>query len=283
MRQTILITATVACSAVIVAYYLWQKIEGDAVVYKTPTVSETVVSKTKPPKPQIVTEITPPIVSDELPIYRSQDEEEIVDYEPIPETPVERLPLLDKSDEAVENAAQGFSGLAKLLRFGSFIRHFVVTVDNMKNEKLPQRYRFTQRVTGKFAVNGKDDLMFLSEENYQRYSIWVRVFIDLDSNGLLTYYQRFYPLLQQAYEDLGYPDRRFHDRLIEVLEDLLKTPDVTRPIRLIRPKVFYLFADSELESLNAGQKIMLRIGADNRLKVKVKLRELNTMLLGLDP
>ncbi len=39
-----------------------------------------------------------------------------------------------------------------------------------------------------------------------------------------------------------------------------------------------MFADPELESLSAGQKIMIRMGAQNAAKVKAKLRELRREL-----
>jgi len=37
-------------------------------------------------------------------------------------------------------------------------------------------------------------------------------------------------LFQQSYEDLGYPGQYFNDRLVEVIDDMLKTPDVQGPI-----------------------------------------------------
>jgi hypothetical protein len=42
--------------------------------------------------------------------------------------------------------------------------------------------------------------------------------------------------------------------------------------------VFYKFADPELESLSAGQKIMIRMGPQNAEKVKAKLRALRREL-----
>ena len=44
-------------------------------------------------------------------------------------------------------------------------------------------------------------------------------------------YARLYPLFQQAYEELGYPGRYFNDRLVEVIDDLLATPEPTGPVR----------------------------------------------------
>jgi hypothetical protein len=47
--------------------------------------------------------------------------------------------------------------------------------------------------------------------------------------------------------------------------------------------VLYQFADPELEGLSAGQKVMVRMGAENAAKVKAKLRELRRELVALQP
>jgi hypothetical protein len=63
-----------------------------------------------------------------------------------------------------------------------------------------------------------------------------------------------------------------------VIDDLLATPSVEEPYRLIKPEAVYVFADEELESLSAGQKIMLRMGSDNAARVKSKLSEFREAL-----
>jgi hypothetical protein len=87
-------------------------------------------------------------------------------------------------------------------------------------------------------------------------------------------YKQYYPLFQQAYVDLGYPDGYFNDRLVEVIDHLLATPDIAGPVQLKRPSVNYEFADTELENRSAGQKALIRMGSDNAAVVKAKLREL---------
>jgi hypothetical protein len=89
-----------------------------------------------------------------------------------------------------------------------------------------------------------------------------------------TVYFRLYPLFQLAYEDLGYPGQYFNDRLVEVIDDMLRAPEVEGLIQLTQPKVFYEFADPRLEGLSAGQKLMIRIGPANEAIAKAKLRDL---------
>ncbi|HQT27434.1 MAG TPA: DUF3014 domain-containing protein, partial [Burkholderiales bacterium] len=85
----------------------------------------------------------------------------------------------------------------------------------------------------------------------------------VDAGKLVEIYIRLYPLFQQAYEELGYPKKYFNDRLMTALDNLLDAPDAREPVRLVRPKVFYLFADQDLEDRSIGQRILMRVGSKN--------------------
>jgi hypothetical protein len=91
-------------------------------------------------------------------------------------------------------------------------------------------------------------------------------------------YFHFYPLFQSAYQSLGYPNGYFNDRLVQVIDSLLATPNPSGPIELTRPNVLYTFADPSLEALPAGQKLLLRMGPDNAAVVKGKLKELRALV-----
>ena len=104
----------------------------------------------------------------------------------------------------------------------------------------------------------------------------------MSTEKIVAFYRRHYALFQEAYVRLGYPNGYFNDRLIEVIDHLLAAPEPKGPLRLKQPKVLYEFADPELESLSAGQKMMLRIGAENRAKVKARLSELRAALAAAD-
>jgi hypothetical protein len=43
--------------------------------------------------------------------------------------------------------------------------------------------------------------------------------------------------------------------------------------------VLFEFADAELETRSAGQKILIRMGAENAARVKAKLREIRAALV----
>jgi hypothetical protein len=197
------------------------------------------------------------------------------------ETEKKPLPALDASDAAVREALAGLwdaKTLEQHFLLKDFVRRIVATIDNLPRARLAQRLMPVQPAAGSFLTTGKDADLAISTKNAARYASYMRLAEAVDASKLVALYARFYPLFQQAYRELGYPQGYFNDRLVEVINHLLGAPDVKAPVRLVRPKVFYQFADPELESRSAGQKILMRIGRDNAARVKAKLRELRAEL-----
>lgn len=195
------------------------------------------------------------------------------------------LPPLAESDEPVRQAvtvAFTAPGVESLFNFDGLVRRMVVTIDNLPRRKLSLKQLPVESVEGRFRVSGKDDEFVLAPENYARYTPYVRLLESLDLDTFTDLYIHYYPLFQQAYLELGYPSGYFNDRLVEVIDHLLATPEVERPVRLIRPHVLYEFADPELERLSAGQKAMIRMGPENAERVRDKLREVRARLTGFD-
>src|SRR5258707_7831828 len=114
-------------------------------------------------------------------------------------------------------------------------------------------------VPGTLHTAGEAGSPALAADNAARYTPYVRAFEAVDSKKLAAAYTRYYPLFQQSYVEQGYPTRYFNDRLFEVIDHLLATPDIKGPIALAQPKVLYEYADPQLEHLSAGQKAMLRM------------------------
>jgi hypothetical protein len=140
-----------------------------------------------------------------------------------------------------------------------------------------------KQVPGQFRVSGEGGDLTVHPENTARYATYVKVVESVDATRLVDAYVRFYPLFQKAYEDLGYPKAYFNDRVVEVIDHLLAAPEMPANARLVQPKVFYQFADPDLEKRSAGQKIMMRIGNENAGRVKAKLRDIRTQLTRRGP
>lgn len=185
------------------------------------------------------------------------------------------LPNLASSDAEVQDSLVGALGrsLEQVLVPKDIVRHTVVTIDNLPRKKVAIQLRPLKPAGGELAVAPGGEPT-LSPDNSERYAAFMAVVKNADVAQVVSVYRHFYPLFQQAYVDLGYPDGYFNDRLVEVIDHLLATPDVTGPIKLTQPSVFYQYADPSLEERSAGQKLMIRLGSQNAALVKAKLREL---------
>lgn len=186
------------------------------------------------------------------------------------------LPALNESDQSMRqelNRLFDQQQLDKLFILKTIINRFVVTIDNLTARNVPPKYRLSRKQTGRFIVyKNSANKEFIDTTNYRRYIHYVQFAEAVNTKKLVAIYLRYYPLFQEAYEGLGYPDRYFNDRLIEVIDHLFDMPQVRGPIELKRPSVYYKYADPELEALSAGQKIFIRMGYDNAAKIKAKLR-----------
>lgn len=193
----------------------------------------------------------------------------------------EALPPLAESDAALrtrgEELAEG-AGLERLFHLDTIVRRVVVTIDNLPARRLPQRFNLARSVPGRFSATEDGDVAFLSEKNYARYRPYVKLAQAVDTDRLVAAYLHFYPLLQEEYENLGYRNAYFNDRVVAAIDDLLAAPEVKGRVRLVRPRVMYEFADAELESLSAGQKILIRMGPENAAAIKDKLRAIREAL-----
>ncbi len=191
------------------------------------------------------------------------------------------LPPLNESDQPLEQSLTqlpGAAAIGKLLVPQNLVRHIVATIDNLPRHKVTVEQRPLRAAAGEFAVDSAGDHITIAPRNAARYAPVMEAVRATDPAELAQLYFRFYPLFQQAYEDLGYPSQYFNDRVIEVIDDLLATPEVHGPIELVQPNVTYQYADPKLEALSAGQKTLLRMGPANEALIKEKLRALRTVL-----
>lgn len=208
------------------------------------------------------------------------------------------LPALDASDAAMAGVLAALAGpqpAQALVRSDRFVRRFVATVDNLSRPRAsamlwpvhPTGERFTVQ---ELAAEGGTAI---AQANSARYGPAVALLQRLDAAELARSYRQHYPLFQQAYEELGYPQAYFNDRLVAVIDHLLQAPEPQAPrVRLmpvrgqvpsLQPWVRYEFEDPQLEALSAGQKILVRIGPQHARLVKAKLRALRAEIAAKAP
>ena len=208
------------------------------------------------------------------------------------EAPVAKGSPVDEADIGAALASLVGSKAAKtFLRTDDFARRFVATVDNLGRSHAPASMWPVNATEGRFTIETRGDETFIAADNGMRYSAFVLFVESLPVSRTVDLYARMYPVLQRAYEEIGYPGRSFNARLIEVIDLLLETPDVPYPVGVrltevrgpipsTRPWVRYEFADPALEDLSAGQKVLLRAGSVNARRLKARLAQMRKELVG---
>ncbi|MFN4361640.1 MAG: DUF3014 domain-containing protein [Hylemonella sp.] len=212
--------------------------------------------------------------------------------EAVPQPPVRTLPPLGQSDARAREDLNTLLGRKKVEQFllvDSFVRRTVATIDNLGREHAAPSMWPVHPTPGRFSTLRRAEGEIINPDNGQRYSPLVQFIETVNSRQIVQLYVSLYPLFQQAYEELGYPKAYFNDRLIAVIDLLLATPvreeplivglvEVKGPIPSERPWTRYEFEEDELQSLAAGQKMLLRTGPVNHRRLRAKLIEYRALL-----
>lgn len=238
-----------------------------------PAPVEVVQPQVPPPvPPEAAVAEEPPIQFPIEQILPEQTQEALSDESAVPDSDALAAQALGKA------VPGGILGDVMLMQ--DLVRRIVVTVDNLPREKIARKLAPVHAAGGPFLVVGGEGERRIGAENAARYLPYVRLAESVDLSTLVAGYVKLYPLFQQAYRDLGYPNGYFNDRLVAVIDHMLAAPQPEGAIAVVQPKVLYQFADPQLEALSAGQKIMVRMGADNAKRVKARLTALRALLAG---
>jgi hypothetical protein len=206
--------------------------------------------------------------------------------EPVPEVAVEavELPTLNMSDTFVVarlSAIETGSALLDVLTSEELIRRFVVFVENVAEGNLPQLDYPVARLSQSMAVRELDENLFeMQTVSYQRYTALIDTLVSIEPEQALAAYRVLKPLFQEAYAEIGYPNRNFDDALVRAIDTVLEARSAEGPFQLIKPKVMYVYADSQIESFSPVEKQLLRMGPQNVQKLKAGLAQYRERLGG---
>ena len=191
------------------------------------------------------------------------------------------LPPLNASDVIVRGWIAALSGnrdFARWLIPDQLIRKFVASVDNIAEDEDPiENIRHLAPPT-RFQAMGPTHALVADPKSYHRFDAFASVAASIDATAAARLYLNLGPLFDEAYAELGHSKGEFHQTLLRALGQLLATPVSPRRFDLVRQKVSFAFADPQLEALAPAQKMMIRMGPDNRAKVQAKLEEFRAAL-----
>lgn len=231
-------------------------------------------------------------VPDQPPPAPAPEAETAIQY---PVTTPDGSPLQAREIQPALAQLLGSAAVARFLQPDDFPRRFAATLDNLGRSHAPVLLWPVAPIPGRFTVaDGPGGNQVIAAANAQRYAPFVAFATSIDSAAAVQLYARMYPLLQEAYRQLGFGERYLNDRVVKVIALLLATPEpagpvqvrlteVKGPIASTRPWVRYEFVDPAFERLSAGQKMLLRMGPENERRLKRKLAELREYLVRAQP
>ena len=205
-------------------------------------------------------------------------EESIVEDEPN----VVQLPTLNNSDTFVFEGLRSMQNGASVLRLlaqDQIVRKFVVFVENISRGEFPQTGLPYRALGEEMPVRNIDENFFVMEDSaHARFDEIVQTFVSLDTDAAVTLYRVLSPLFQQAYAEIGFRNVSFDETLRLSINNIVRTTNMEGPYQLVKPSVMYLYADASIENLQEVHKQLLRIGPDNTIILKAKLREFASQL-----
>jgi hypothetical protein len=195
--------------------------------------------------------------------------------EPIP------IPPLGASDAVVRKLVRALSespAITAWLTTNDLIRNFTVVVANMGDGATPAKQLRVLRPSSAFRVVERNWNPYLDPRSYERYAVIADAIASLDPAGTARLYATLKPRIEEAYRELGYPDRSFDRALERAIVAVLKTPVLDGPVRL-RPKgIGYAYADERLEDLTGAQKQLLRMGPQHVRIIQGRVRQIGLAL-----
>ncbi|MBL4814213.1 MAG: DUF3014 domain-containing protein, partial [Shewanella sp.] len=218
----------VAVAAIIAggAYYYFQASE--------PVPLPVEVKDIIPEEPLVtIADIPEPVIEDVI-------EPKIIEVEP--QVQVEPLPTLSNSDGYVHKKtveiADGMK-IEPLLVEKDLVRHFVVFVDNLAQGELARKVSPLKAPDRIFTVSDITNKTYLNPDSYHRYDLYANFVANLDEQQLAATYKELTPLLEEAFEELGYGDMSFNQRLLQAIDIMLAAPVIEQPIELDGVSVNY--------------------------------------------
>ncbi len=210
-----------------------------------------------------------------------EPEPEPVIEEPVIEEPLPEPEPLDVSDATVKTSIldlTNYEAAASLLVNDDLIQRFVVLVANMSDGETAPNHQILVPPTQNFRIYKQAGKEWIDAASYKRYTPYVDAVDAMDSEILVSLYEKYKPAITDQYLEIASSEDDFNYVLVDAINHLLDTPEVPVPVEVYSESVMYKYRDPRLEALSSPQKHLLRMGPENMRRIKAKLREVKEIL-----
>jgi hypothetical protein len=200
---------------------------------------------------------------------------------PAPPPAVEPAPPAPGSEAELQKLLAGVTRDDNLRRWferEDLLRTWAIVLDNLAEGSLPRHQLDFLEPAEKFSVIERDGKLFMDPRGHARYDLVAAAISSVDAKAFAKVVRAVHPLLEKAWQALGYPNRSLDARAAQALDQLASAPVLHSEPPLERAGRLYVFADPELEELGAVEKLLLRMGPKNAARVQSKAREIANAL-----
>jgi hypothetical protein len=196
----------------------------------------------------------------------------------LPDVPPLDLPELGASDALVRELVARLSAhprLAAWLATDRLIERFVLVVVDLAGGFNPAANLPHMAPAEPFAVRESDGRLVIAPESHRRYDLLGAVVASLDTEGTVRLYLQLLPLIEEAFQELGIPDRTFSETLELALRNVLAVEVPAGPLEVVAGEgIMYEFRDAGLEARRGAEKALIRMGPENARRIQDKAGEL---------
>jgi len=198
---------------------------------------------------------------------------------PRPKSQAINLPPLDASDELLQEVLSTLSNhptLARLLTTPTLARNGTLAVVQIGAGRTPAVPLKALRPSTHAAIVGSNTGP-IDPRTYRRWDSATAALMSLPPENVAQIYVNVKPLLDQAYQELGYTDD-FDRALVRAIGTLLETPRLTADPMLLAKPGYFEHEDPALKALLPVQRQFLLVGPENQRRIVDWLRRLASSL-----
>ncbi|MBL6735293.1 MAG: DUF3014 domain-containing protein [Shewanellaceae bacterium] len=177
----------------------------------------------------------------------------------------------------LKHASNGMD-LQPYLHSENMVRKFVSFVNEISEGQFSSNLSPARPSSDTFRVQQVGNFLFIDPNTYRRYDLYAEAIENINKLKLIQAYQKMSPLFEAAFLELGYEQNSFEKKLKGAIAEILRAPIIQAPVEVKLMTEGYQFTNPELESLPPIQKLMIRMGPKNTLKIQKNLKEIDSFL-----
>ena len=177
----------------------------------------------------------------------------------------------------LKHASNGMD-LQPYLHSENMVRKFVSFVNEISEGEFSSNLSPAKPSSDTFRVQQVGNFLFIDPNTYRRYDLYAEAIENINKFKLIQAYQKMSPLFEAALLELGYEQNSFEKKLKGAIAEILRAPIIQAPVEVKLMTEGYQFTNPELESLPPIQKLMIRMGPKNTMKIQKNLKEIDSFL-----